>query len=198
MALANYSDLQTAIANFINRDDLGTYIPDFIALAESRIATDLETNELHTTTTLAISSGSEALPANFKGLVRIKLNGTFPTLDYITPDSFHSRYASNFAGRPVSYTIEANTVYFAPTPDSSYTATYTYIAKPDLATDLTNRLMTINPNVYLFACLMEAADFIGDDDAYFKYEGKYGSAINSLNSQDQVKGALSIQLSDVP
>ena len=35
MALNNYSNLQTSIANFLARDDLTTEIVDFIALTEA-------------------------------------------------------------------------------------------------------------------------------------------------------------------
>ena len=37
MALANYSDLQSAVAGWLNRTDLTSQIPDFIALAESKL-----------------------------------------------------------------------------------------------------------------------------------------------------------------
>ena len=35
MALVNYSDLKTSIADWLNRSDLTATIPDFITLAES-------------------------------------------------------------------------------------------------------------------------------------------------------------------
>ena len=34
MAITTYSELKTSIANWLNRDDLTTQIPDFISLAE--------------------------------------------------------------------------------------------------------------------------------------------------------------------
>ena len=36
MAISNYSELQTAVANWLDRDDLTARIPEFIALAEAR------------------------------------------------------------------------------------------------------------------------------------------------------------------
>jgi hypothetical protein len=131
-------------------------------------------------------------------MIRINLNGTYPALDYMPPDSFHSRYAVNTSGRPIAFTIEGNTIYFAPYPDTTYTATYTYIAKPDLATDTTNRLMTIAPDVYLYASLMEAATFIHDDEALMKYKVAYIDSVGRLNSSDQMKGTLAMQLDGAP
>ena len=41
MALDTFANLKTSIANYLNRDDLTSYIPDFIALAEARHGRDL-------------------------------------------------------------------------------------------------------------------------------------------------------------
>jgi hypothetical protein len=38
MALDNYTDLQTAIGNWLNRADLSAQIPDFITLAETQFS----------------------------------------------------------------------------------------------------------------------------------------------------------------
>ena len=198
MSLSNLSDLKTNIAAFITDDDLTSYLDTFIALAEARIVRDIKTSELELTTTMTVDSSSEALPSDFAGLVRIKLNGTNPPLEYIPSDSFHSRYASNQTSRPIAYTIEANNILFAPAPDDSYTATYTYIQKPDLVTDNTNRLMTIYPDIYLFGSLSAAANFTHDNEAMAKYEQLYQMAVDQINSSDQFKGQLSQRLEDVP
>ena len=42
MAIGQYSELKTALANWSHRDDLTTRIPEFITLAEGRIAMDLK------------------------------------------------------------------------------------------------------------------------------------------------------------
>ena len=41
MALTNYTGLKASIADFINRDDLTSVIPDFISLAEAQINRDI-------------------------------------------------------------------------------------------------------------------------------------------------------------
>ena len=41
MALTNYSELKSSIADFLNRDDLTSVIPTFISLAEAQFARDL-------------------------------------------------------------------------------------------------------------------------------------------------------------
>ena len=41
MALTNYTGLKASIADFLNRDDLTSVIPDFVALAEAQINRDV-------------------------------------------------------------------------------------------------------------------------------------------------------------
>ena len=41
MALNNYSDLKTTVANYLARSDLTSVIPDFIQLAEQRLRREL-------------------------------------------------------------------------------------------------------------------------------------------------------------
>jgi hypothetical protein len=50
MALATYADLQSQIANWLARDDLTTYIPDFITLFECAAARKLKVRLQESTT----------------------------------------------------------------------------------------------------------------------------------------------------
>ncbi len=198
MPLTNNTELKASIASWINKTNLTTEIIDFITLLEARVVRDLKTSELEVTTTLVVDAASETLPTDYAGMIRAHLGGTYPTLDYLPSDRFHSVYASTTSGRPVCYTIEANTILFGPSPDDTYTMTYTYIAKPDIATDSTNRLLDIYPDIYLFGALVEAANFINDVELQTKYEGKYLQAIAQANSSNQFKGSLAIKLDGVP
>lgn len=196
MSITNYSDLQQLVEDFIGKDNLTPMLPAFISLAESRIASDLMTNELHKTEPLTIDTAIQLLPDNFKGMVRINIDGS-PTLSYLPPDNFFSTYGASTTGQPIAFTVEGNSIHFSPSPDISYSGYITYIAKPDLAADGTNRLLSISPDVYLFAALCEASDYIQDTEAFAKYELKYRNAIDSLNEADDFKGALSIKLDGV-
>ena len=41
MSLSTYSEIKTSIANYLNRDDLTSVIPDFISLTENRLDREL-------------------------------------------------------------------------------------------------------------------------------------------------------------
>ena len=68
MAISTYSELKTAIANFLARDDLTSVIPDFIQLAEATMSRELETRsqEKRATATLTADDEYIALPTDLR------------------------------------------------------------------------------------------------------------------------------------
>ena len=86
MALDNYSNLQTSIANWLARDDLTVEIPDFIALCEAEFNRELRIRSMETTETVTIDAEQEALPTGFLGVRSFFLNNNGKTkLTYISP-----------------------------------------------------------------------------------------------------------------
>ena len=162
MAISNYSELQAAVANWINRDDLTTVIPDFIRLAESRIATDLKTQHLITESTITTDASSKSASAT---------------------------------GKPLAYTLKGNSIHFMPTPDSSYSCIVSHYTTPDLATDTTNTLLTNYPDLYLFASIVEALEYIEQDST--RYETRYQKALLAADAESDYLGALAIHVGDI-
>ena len=58
MAITNYTELKTAVANHLARTDLTTNIPDFITLAEARLSRELETREQEKRATATMTSAN--------------------------------------------------------------------------------------------------------------------------------------------
>lgn len=67
MAFTSYSDLKTTVANYLGRSDLTTQIPDFIRLAETRLARELRTRQMLKSATASMTGGDSkiALPTDF-------------------------------------------------------------------------------------------------------------------------------------
>ena len=66
MALSNYSELKSSIANWLNRSDLTTEIAeDFIVLAEKDFNSKLRIRSMVTQTTITIDAETENLPSGF-------------------------------------------------------------------------------------------------------------------------------------
>lgn len=80
MSITTYAELQTAIADFLNRDDLTATIPTFIDLAEANFQRDVDHWRRETSTTTSVNSRYSALPSDFSSLVRLSLQGDHDAL----------------------------------------------------------------------------------------------------------------------
>ena len=76
MAITTYSELKTAVANFLARSDLTTQIPDFITLAEARMSRELETRtqEKRAQASTAASDEYISLPTDLRKVRPLKLS----------------------------------------------------------------------------------------------------------------------------
>ena len=59
---SNYEELKAAVADWLGRDDLSPRIPDFIALAEKRMARELRPRALERRLLLDVAAGQERVP----------------------------------------------------------------------------------------------------------------------------------------
>ena len=73
MALSNYSELQSSIADWLNRSDLTNQIKDFIALAEAEINSKLRIRKMISSTTITVDSETESIPSGLlqKGVLNL-------------------------------------------------------------------------------------------------------------------------------
>ena len=157
--MADYGTLQTDVATWARRDDLGPMIPSFIALAEEEIfrahQTPLRVREMETEAVLTVTSLTASLPANYLDARYIKLdNATRDTLYYLPPEKW----------QPSSYgyfTIVGNEIRL-PTGISN-NLKLVYYAKPDpLATTNSNTLLTNYYTAYLEGALKFAFAYVRD------------------------------------
>lgn len=129
------------------------------------------------------------LPANYLAIrswYYIWQNNFLRPITYSTPTQVNDMRLVTTSGPPERYTIEADAIRFAPSPDSTYFAPMLYYQKlPGLVANSTNRLMTDAPNIYLFGCLMWARILLQDDAGAARYMRLYVAAQNSLQTQDE-------------
>ena len=191
MAITNYGELKTAIANWLQRDDLTTLIPDFVALAEDRIYTDprmrVRAMEI-IDSSFTVDSRSETLPTSYIAMRDIYLQTTpRRTLRYLTPFVFWGTYGSEVTGTPEVYTIEGENISFGPSPDSTYTATITYYGRPDAFSDDadTNTILTNSRGTYLYGSLLEACTYLEDDEQINKYSILFDDILTNLEHADR-------------
>src|SRR4051812_5576673 len=106
MALANYTDLQAALSDYLDDETLNARIPDFIRLFEVKAQRVLRTSRAkNVATSQTNASGQVDVPTDFRGIVRIALEDGTP-LEFLTPDDVGLRnsYANN--RQTYGFTIE--------------------------------------------------------------------------------------------
>ena len=203
MAIGTYSELQTAVANWLDRDDLTLRIPEFIALAEARmnrtlrlaIMLNVDETTLGGATALVAGTRDYALPSGYLQMVDFHLR-TSPivTLSYLTPENMNRMWAGSQVGRPLAYTIFSDNasgtpvkkVRLGPSPGSAYDYSIMFYKKIDSLSDsnTTEQMLTNNPDVYLYGALLEAEPFLMNDQRVQLWATAFQESLRALQDQD--------------
>ena len=189
MAINTYSTLQTAVANWLDRNDLTDRVPEFISLAEATFNRVLRLRAMETTVADATPSGSkeDALPTGYLQMREIHLATTpVVSLSYITPEIMYRIRAGSTSGKPNSYTIVGDNILFGPTPDGAYDYSITYYKAFDALSDAapTNWLILNAPDLYLYGALLQAEPFLMNDARVPLWEKGVRQVIGDLQQQD--------------
>ncbi len=189
MAISNYTELNTAVANWLDRDDLTDRIPEFIALAEARFNRLLRIRAMEEKQTASTVAGQRniALPAYFIQMRNLQINTSPITpMQYVTPEIYDRLYGSTGTGTPQMYTIIADEIQLGPIPSSVQTIEMLFYKKFDSITAVspTNWMITNAPDVYLYGCLLEAEPFIMNDPRTQLWATAFQQAISDIQEQD--------------
>lgn len=187
MAISTYAELQTAVSNWLDRSDLTNRIPEFISIAEGRIARKLRIREMETESdvTLVASTRTAAVPTGFREVRRVYLN-TSPVreLEYISPQDYWKRYTSTNTGKPVVFTVEGANLVFGPIPDSGYTAKVLHFKALDPLSSSAHAVFTANPDVYLYGSLLAAEPFLKNDKRVALWKSLFDEGLMELEAQN--------------
>lgn len=189
MALATYSDLKTSIANYLGRSDLTSQIPDFISLAEIRLSRALRIRQMLKTVTAATTAGDPTvgLPSDFLQIRDIHISGNPRSpISYLSPSAFSRDSRADESGKPVFYTLRANEFELAPAPDTAYTLSMLYYAKPTVLSDAnTSNIFLANAaDALLYGALLEAEPYLMNDARLQVWSSLYNNAMEALNTSD--------------
>lgn len=187
MSISTYSELQSAVADFLNRDDLASAVPTFIRLAEARFSRDLRHWRMETRSTAELDTQYSAIPSDFLQPIRLQITDA-PTSEVApisTAQMLQLRGDRNDrVGRPTNYALTAGGIELYPTPDLTYNASLVYYARiPALsASNTTNWLLNEAPDVYLYGALVHSAPYLKDDARIQIWEALLAQGINNLNT----------------
>jgi hypothetical protein len=189
MAISTYSELQTAVANWLDRDDLSARIPEFISLAEARFNRLLRLRSMESKQT-ASTVGAQRnynLPASYIQMRNFQLNtDPITTLSYVTPEIYDRLWGGSTGGTPKFYTIVADEISLGPIPGSVITMEMLFYKRFDnlSASTTTNWLLTYAPDIYLYASMLEAEPFIMNDERVPLWATALERAITDMQEQD--------------
>lgn len=201
MAITTYAELKTAIASWLERSDLTSRIPEFIALAQSRmyrgemgpdartwIIPPLRVRDMITTANISVTAGVGALPAGWLAFERLWIDAANqPNLKYLPVQTFYDNagaHATGAASDTLAYTIEGSTIRTA-APMTETLKSVHYAKFTAMSADADHDWIMDNaPHAYLDGALSEAyGGFLRDAQGAAHHKLLFASAISGLNTE---------------
>ena len=188
MAIDNFGELKTAVANWAERDDDTARIPEFVSLAEDSIGQELRVRAMETTTDLTVSSQETALPTGFVQQRRLYRDNEASRLEYFPPEDFWIRNAKSETGTPKLYTIEGDNLVVGPAPDVSQTFKLLFYKKFTALSDDsdTNWIFTNARGLYLFGTLIELSMYHEDEVGAIKWSVRWDNLLEKVHAADKL------------
>ena len=190
MAISTYSELQTAVQNWLDDSDgnalAAARVQEFIALAEADFNRRIRCRENLTSATGTTVAATEtiSLPARFGGVQTFLIadNGYYRPLALMNKSAATEAYYGYGSGVPTHFVVESSTIRLYPTPDGAYAYRLSYWQRVLALSDAfpTNWLLTAHPDVYLFGSLVHAEGFLVDDARLQAWRLQYELALEQV------------------
>lgn len=188
MSITTYAELKSAIADFLNRDDLTSVIPTFIDLAEAQMQREIRHHRMMRRSDGQIDSRYSPVPTTWLETIRLHIVGTNSYRLELTSmdDMLQLREESDgVAGRPTHYAHVGENIEVYPNPDAAYDIEMLYYEKIPALSDsnTSNWLLEVAPDAYLYGALVQAAPYLQDDARIQVWGGLYGGAVEGVNKE---------------
>ena len=190
MALTNYVQLQAAIAEELNRTDMGSIIPDLVTRCEARIRRTLkslpvvELDDTLTTSSLTLPTGVRFPTAivrtdpDYEGEIRVLPDALF----FEKKREFGSGSGVPQYARLV-HTVTDSVLHVIPAPSGAGFAVrieYEPEVTP-LATVAANWWLTNHPDLYLYGACAESGTWLREDERIGTWNARFLQIIDELN-----------------
>ena len=192
MSITSFSELKTAVGDWMARSDLTSNIPDFITLFESEANRRLRVRQMMVTNVTTPSSGQFSLPTDYLQWVRVTYIGSSDkrNLEYVHPSYLQSQYPDTPSDVPSVFTVEGSTDATAVVkimgPDANEIDFVYYQKLTALSTSNTsNWLLAAHPDLYLAGSLVEANVFVKDYDTAAVWKGRRDTLFEDVTKLDQ-------------
>ncbi|UCC88210.1 MAG: hypothetical protein JSV81_02595 [Anaerolineales bacterium] len=189
MAITTYAELKSAVADWLNRDDLDAAIPNFISLAEAQFNRTMRHRKMVTRSDATLDTPYFAVPADWLENIRFQLNtNPIVPLLYVTPEqAAEERQKYSASGQPLFFSMVGQQFQVVPSPDTSYSAELLYYAKIPALSDgnTTNWLLSESPDVYLYGALVQSAPYLKEDERISVWAGLYQRFFDDMMLADE-------------
>lgn len=190
-----WTSLQALVTAELKRDDLTSYLPNFINQAEFRLSRDLRPRgfEQYAEANFQVNTNTVTIPERMLGIISfvVLVNGSrreifrrsYSWLRDYWPDASQTDVPEFFSD------IDGIRLIVAPTPDDDYDIELAYYEKlqPLDSGNETNWLTVYAPDLLLYATLLESAPFLRDDPRIAAWTDLYQRGVANLSA---VEGAF--------
>ena len=195
MAITNLGELKSSVADWLNREDLTTQIPDFIRLGENRINADFRSrviaNEDAVELTLPSESQQNPISTNLEYEVQtLVVDGD--VIPHVTYDMYkrQKKQSTLYNG---CWTYLEGSIYYSKFAEPNEAAPAAggdsvlvewlgqSLSSLDFTDDTATTLLFLeNPELYLYASLVEASTFLRDAEGLQLYQVRYDELMNKV------------------
>lgn len=189
MAISNYAELKSAVADWLNRADLTSAIPNFVALAEAKFNRDLRTRQQVKRAYATLIGQYIQLPTDWAEGINLQLNvNPVRVLDFVTTDQADRIKARRYGDTDAdAYTIVGSQLEVIPVVGDDTEIEMAYYAKVPALSDEnpTNWLLTEWPDLYLYGTLVHAAPYLREDDRIATWKGLADQLTEEIRLSDE-------------
>jgi len=185
-----YSELKTAIANYLNRSDLTSDIDTFIDNVEAELNRRLRTKDMIKRATATADSQYLTVPTDWIEAINVEITSNdFSPLFQQSIESLdvYRKSNNNSVGQPVYFAMVDDSIELAPTPDGEYTLQLTYYAKISALSDTntSNFVSVSHPDVYLYGALKHASIFLMEDERIPMFTQQFEKALEEMRLEQE-------------
>lgn len=182
MAISVYSELQTAVANRMNRSDLGTTVDEGISACVGRLNRTLRHPQMVTVNTSFVATARLTnLPTGFLALESapiLKYQGKRYELKFLAAPAATLVDDGTSADQPRYYTIRGQQIELLPAPSSAVLELSYYSALSQFSSaNATDWLLTAYPDVYLYGSAFHTAILLMDQERAGYYKPLFEEAV---------------------
>ena len=179
----NWTELEVAVKDWTNRDDLEAAIPGFIALAERGFQRSIFTPDRETEVALE-AAVETALPADLWQIRAAYVDGDPKVvLEPMSLSELRIAYAAAATGRPSHYALLGGMMLLGPAPDSDYDIKLAYVRTiPPLGEEQpSNWLLEAHPDLYVAGALVEAYAWTRDAEGLAIWKARLDEKTEAVN-----------------